>query len=61
MLTTVFETKLSLQDARFNTVRKRGLTTWAAIIVVPTAVPAASGKMSSTPIRQQMGFVLSTS
>jgi len=37
MITTVFETNLSLQDARLNTVMKK-LTGWAAIIAVPTAV-----------------------
>ncbi|HET8595059.1 MAG TPA: magnesium transporter CorA family protein [Intrasporangium sp.] len=37
MVTTVFETNLSLQDARLNTVMKK-LTGWAAIIAVPTAV-----------------------
>ena len=36
MVTTVFETNLSLQDARLNTVMKK-LTGWAAIIAVPTA------------------------
>ena len=56
MLTTAFETKLSMRDARFNTVRER-LTTWAAIIVVPTAVPPTSGRMSFTPIRQRVIFV----
>jgi magnesium transporter len=35
-VTTVFETNLSLQDARLNTVMKK-LTGWAAIIAVPTA------------------------
>ena len=37
MLTTIFETNLSLQDARLNTIMKK-LTGWAAIIAVPTAV-----------------------
>jgi len=37
MVTTIFETNLSLQDARLNTVMKK-LTGWAAIIAVPTAV-----------------------
>lgn len=37
MVTTVFETNLSLQDAHLNTVMKK-LTGWAAIIAVPTAV-----------------------
>ncbi|WP_016933006.1 magnesium transporter CorA family protein [Rhodococcus sp. R1101] len=37
MVNTVFETNLSLQDARLNIVMKK-LTGWAAIIAVPTAV-----------------------
>lgn len=37
MVTTLFETNLSLQDARLNSVMKK-LTGWAAIIAVPTAV-----------------------
>jgi len=37
MIATVFETNLSLQDARLNTIMKK-LTGWAAIIAVPTAV-----------------------
>ncbi len=43
MLTTVFETNLSLQDARLNTIMKK-LTGWAAIIAVPTAVTGWYGQ-----------------
>lgn len=43
MVTTVFETNLSLQDARLNTVMKK-LTGWAAIIAVPTAVTGFYGQ-----------------
>ncbi|WP_068158515.1 magnesium transporter CorA family protein [Rhodococcus phenolicus] len=43
MVTTVFETNLSLQDARLNTVMKK-LTGWAAIIAVPTAVTGWYGQ-----------------
>jgi magnesium transporter len=43
MVTTVFETNLSLQDARLNTVMKK-LTGWAAIIAVPTAVTGWFGQ-----------------
>ena len=43
MVTTVFETNLSLQDARLNTVMKK-LTGWAAIIAVPTAVTGYYGQ-----------------
>mgnify|MGYP006051687727 FL=1 len=43
MVTTVFETNLSLQDARLNTIMKK-LTGWAAIIAVPTAVTGWYGQ-----------------
>jgi magnesium transporter len=43
MITTVFETNLSLQDARLNTIMKK-LTGWAAIIAVPTAVTGWYGQ-----------------
>ena len=43
MVTTVFETNLSLQDARLNQVMKK-LTGWAAIIAVPTAVTGWYGQ-----------------
>lgn len=43
MITTVFETNLSLQDARLNTIMKK-LTSWAAIIAVPTLVTGWYGQ-----------------
>ena len=43
MVTTLFETNLSLQDARLNTIMKK-LTGWAAIIAVPTAVTGWYGQ-----------------
>lgn len=43
MVTTVFETNLSLQDARLNTIMKK-LTGWAAIIAVPTLVTGWFGQ-----------------
>lgn len=43
MVTTVFETNLSLQDARLNTIMKK-LTGWAAIIAVPTLVTGWYGQ-----------------
>lgn len=61
MLTTVFETNLSLQDARLNTVMKK-LTGWAAIIAVPTAITGFYGQNVSYPgIDTVGGFVVSTS
>ncbi len=60
MITTIFETNLSLQDARLNTVMKK-LTAWAAIIAVPTAITGYFGQNILYPgIGTQWGFVLST-
>ncbi len=43
MVTTVFETNLSLQDRRLNVVMKQ-LAGWAAIIAVPTAITGWFGQ-----------------
>lgn len=43
MVSSVFETNLSLQDARLNEVMKK-LASWAAIIAVPTAVTGWFGQ-----------------
>ena len=43
MITAVFETNLSLQDARLNIVVKK-LTGWAAIIAMPTLVTGWYGQ-----------------
>lgn len=43
MVTSVFETNLSLQDARLNTIMKK-LASWGAIIAVPTAVTGWFGQ-----------------
>ncbi|CCH79590.1 putative metal ion transport protein [Nostocoides japonicum T1-X7] len=43
MVSTIFETNLSLQDARLNTVMKK-LAGWGAIIAVPTAVTGWFGQ-----------------
>ncbi|WP_163796217.1 magnesium transporter CorA family protein [Mycolicibacterium sediminis] len=60
MVTTVFETNLSLQDARLNVVMKK-LTGWAAIIAVPTAVTGFYGQNVQYPgIDTTHGFVVST-
>jgi magnesium transporter len=59
MVTTIFETNLSLQDARLNTVMKK-LTGWAAIIAVPTAVTGYFGQNVPYPgFAQHWGFGLS--
>jgi len=43
MVTSVFETNLSLQDARLNTIMKK-LTAYTALIAVPTAVTGFYGQ-----------------
>ncbi len=43
MLASIFETNLSMQDARLNTIMKK-LASWAAIIAVPTAVTGWFGQ-----------------
>jgi len=59
MVTTIFETNLSLQDARLNTVMKK-LTAWAAIIAVPTAVTGWFGQNVPYPgFAQTSGYVAS--
>jgi magnesium transporter len=60
MVTTVFETNLSLQNARLNSVMKK-LTGWAAIIAVPTAVTGFFGQNVPYPgFDSVAGFVTST-
>ncbi len=60
MVTTIFETNLSLQDQRLNTVMKK-LTSWAAIIAVPTAVTGYFGQNVPYPgFSQEWGFLLSS-
>jgi magnesium transporter len=59
MVTTIFETNLSLQDARLNNVMKK-LTAWAAIIAVPTAVTGYFGQNVPYPgFGREWGFLLS--
>ena len=60
MITTIFETNLSLQDARLNTVMKK-LTGWAAIIAVPTAITGFFGQNVPYPgFQSHAGFVASS-
>lgn len=59
MVTTVFETNLSLQDARLNNVMKK-LTGWAAIVAVPTAITGFYGQNVPYPgYGLHWGFVAS--
>ncbi|MDQ1749569.1 MAG: magnesium transporter [Pseudonocardiales bacterium] len=56
MISSVFETNLSLQDARLNTIMKQ-LTSWAAIIAIPTAVTGFYGQNVPYPgFGQHWGF-----
>jgi magnesium transporter len=60
MVSTIFETSLSLQDTRLNSTMRR-LSAWAAIIAVPTAITGFYGQNVPYPGFQQWGgFVLST-
>ncbi len=43
LISAIFETNLTLQDTRLNTIMKQ-LTAWAAIIAVPTAVTGFFGQ-----------------
>ncbi len=59
MISTIFETNLSLQDARLNNVMKK-LTSWAAIIAVPTAVTGYFGQNVPYPgFAKEWGYLLS--
>jgi len=57
MLTSIFETSLSLQDARLNTVMKK-LTAWAAILLVPTLIAGIYGMnfQNMPELRWQFGY-----
>lgn len=60
LVTTIFETNLSLADARLNQVVKR-LSAWAAIIAVPTAVTGFYGQNLPYPgFEQWWGFLTSS-
>jgi magnesium transporter len=60
MITTIFETNLSLADARLNTIMKK-LTAWAAIIAVPTAVTGYYGQNVPFPgFAHRVGFLVSS-
>lgn len=60
LVTSVFETNLSLQDARLNTVMKK-LTGWAAIVAVPTAITGFYGQNVPYPgYDTHGGFVVSS-
>lgn len=59
MITSLFETNLSLQDARLNTIMKK-LAGWAAIIAVPTAITGWFGQNVPYPgFQEPLGLWLS--
>jgi magnesium transporter len=59
MVSTIFETNLSLQDARLNNVMKK-LTGWAAVIAVPTAVTGFYGQNVPYPgYGTHLGYLIS--
>ena len=56
MISSIFETNLSLNDARMNNVMKK-LTSWAAIIAVPTAITGYFGQNVPYPgFGHELGF-----
>lgn len=59
LLNSVFETNLSLQDARLNTIM-RSLAAWAAIIAVPTLITGWFGQNIPYPgFGEPIGLMLS--
>ena len=59
MITSIFETNLSLSDTRLNLIMKK-LTAWAAIIAVPTAITGYFGQNVPYPgFARHWGFYLS--
>ena len=59
MVSSVFETNLSLQDARLNTIMKK-LTSYTALIAVPTAVTGFYGQNVPYPgFAHHAGFISS--
>lgn len=56
MITSIFETNMSLADNRMNMIMKK-LTGWAAIIAVPTAVTGYFGQNVPYPgFNERLGF-----
>jgi magnesium transporter len=59
MISSVFETNLSLQDARLNTIMKK-LTSYTALIAIPTAVTGFYGQNVPYPgFGHHSGFISS--
>ena len=59
MISSIFETNMSLSDTRMNMIMKK-LTSWAAIIAVPTAITGYFGQNVPYPgFAKEWGFELS--
>lgn len=59
MVSSIYETSISLADARLNTVMKK-LTSWAAIVAVPTAITGYFGQNLNFPgFGTSAGFLVS--
>lgn len=60
MITSIFETNMSLSDTRMNMIMKK-LTSWAAIIAVPTAITGFYGQNVPYPgFGHEWGFAFSS-
>jgi magnesium transporter len=60
LVTTILETNLTIQGNRLNVITKK-VTSWAAIIAVPTAITGFYGQNVPYPgFGQQSGFYVST-
>ena len=60
LVTTILETNISIQGNRMNLVMKK-VTSWAAIIAVPTAITGFYGAEPALPRLRDWGFWFSTS
>jgi magnesium transporter len=60
LVTTILETNLTIQGNRLNVITKQ-VTSWAAIIAVPTAITGFYGQNVPFPgFAQQHGFIASS-
>ena len=59
LVSTVLETRLTIQGNRLNEIMRK-LTSWAAIIAIPTAVPGFYGQNVPYPGFQQVGGFISS-
>jgi magnesium transporter len=60
LVTTILETRLTIQGNRLNEIMKK-LTGWAAIIAIPTAITGFYGQNVPYPgFQQEWGFLAST-